>query len=243
MKERSEYWYGEPPEALVTWQLPNHNIHQPLCRIYAMEQINVTELSNLTIMAPYESAEEEKRIKKKVLPKLKFIIYIIYHDEVSKKLTFEFAKTNKWAVPKFTYSTSFFESILYRDLFLVEYKKWKGLDYVGMYSYKVASSNVKVSSLLPVFKGTMTPEILARAKDKGHNFVPFLRSPIKMIHQATWVHSLYWYKIWDTMLMSMGYNQEQIRSCDNTTAFFRSAYGARPDVQLDIAKWMDMAIR
>jgi hypothetical protein len=243
MKERSEYWYGEEAESLITWQLPNHNIHQPLCRYYAMDQINVTDLSDLTIMEPYRSKKEEIYIKDKAIPKLKFIIYIIYHDEVSKVFAFDFAKDNKWAIPTFTRSTQFFESILYRDLFLKEYNKWGGLDYVGMYSYKVAASNVKTSSLLPTFKGTMTPEILARAKENGHNFVPFLRSPIKLIHQATWVHSLSWYKIWDTMLMAMGYSQQQIRSCDNSTAFFRSAYGARPDVQYDIAKWMDRAIR
>jgi hypothetical protein len=176
-----------------------------------------------------------------VMPGLKYLVYIVYHDEASRVIAEAFGANHSWAVPVFVRSTPFFESIAYQDLLLPNSSKWEGLDYVGMISYK-ATNIQQLSPTLPPFKGDYIPEILARAQVEGHDAVPFLRSPYKIMHQATFSHTMHFQVVWYELLKNLGYNEAQIDRCNNERAFFRNAFVARPEITKSASHFFDKAI-
>jgi hypothetical protein len=143
-------------------------------------------------------------------------------------------------------STQFFESIAYRDHLLAQSADWSTpgkYDWVGMISYK--SAMIKTQGAWAVhtaFHGEMIPEIVARSAKEGHDFVPLLRSPLELVPQASFDHSVQFQVAWDTLLKALGYSEEQLRACDKANSFFRSAFVARPQITLQLSKFMDRAI-
>lgn len=67
---------------------------------------------------------------------VKYLIYVVYHDALSKAIAEEFSKNHEWSKPLGIRSTVFFEAISFRDGISFNYEQWKDMDYVGLISYK-----------------------------------------------------------------------------------------------------------
>jgi hypothetical protein len=75
-------------------------------------------------------------IKTKNTGPVKYLIYIIYHDGLSKAIAEEFSLHHDWSKPLGVRMSVFFEAISFRDGISFNYEQWRDVDYVGLISYK-----------------------------------------------------------------------------------------------------------
>lgn len=165
-------------------------------RIAAQPQVDIGMTAANTLGDGYELAKEaaakmKAKSKKKTKDyKPKFIIYIIYHDDESKKVADEFAKAHKWAKPTYIRSTWFFESIVFRDVIPFDYNTWRTMDYVGVLSYKATDIHQPQGedTNWRSFNGREIPYWIETAYYGDYDVMPFLRSFRELMPQALICH-------------------------------------------------------
>ena len=179
-----------------------------------------------------------------LFPRVK--LYVICHDNISFHQALNFTKTRPWTEPVLIKSTVFFESIAFRDVLPFRYREWKNLDYAGIISYKAATT---------VFEGTEgsysfqynpsgIDSLIASAHATGYEVLPFLRSSgPTLMKGGVKYHGKGFKRAWDTLLHSMGFNSTICRKYDESHAFYRNSFLARPAILVQCIQLMNLAMQ
>jgi hypothetical protein len=205
-------------------------------------QINVFNNAAANSLAPMSKVEVIPRIKDP--NNLRFIVYVIYHDDASKMTVTAFTSKHSWAKPLYIKTTKYLESIVYRDYLPFLYDNWAELDYVGLMSYK--ATNITLGPYPGPghyhFEGSTIPDRLRQSAKQGYDVVPFLRTNMTLMNQAIASHTDHFKTVWDLLLYRMGFPDYILRRGDFSEPFFRNAFAARPQWLVRLIRFMNDAI-
>ena len=168
-----------------------------------------------------------------LFPHIKFILYVVYHDDGSEAIARKWCECRPWAVPVKIPTTPFFESIIYRDLFPFLVHEWENLDFMAMATYRSIHIMGGVEGLR---------QHLLFAYSGKFDVVPLIYTRELLIPQAIGGHSKNIVQVWDNVLTSMGYPIELIRQADLTESYFRNSFIIKPKHMKELITFMNRAI-
>lgn len=168
-----------------------------------------------------------------LLPNVKLVFYVLYHNPESKKIALNWCRCRSWAKPIMIPTTPFFESIFYRDFLPYLKHEWESADFVGFGSYRSIFIMGDVAHL---------QLSLAAAANKTYSVVPLLHDNRMLIPQAIEGHSPQFVAVWEGLLTSMGFNHSYIRQFDRVTTFYRNSYITTPGFMKHIISFMNRAL-
>jgi hypothetical protein len=167
-----------------------------------------------------------------LVPELKFKLYIISHDDASYATAKQWSTCKPWAEILRIPSTTFFESIIYKDILPSRVDEWKDLDYVGIATYR----SLKFSPL------EMIKLQLENAHHNGYDVVPLYTTGEYLVDQAVRGHTTEFLTIWDMLLHQQGFSEQEIRRNDRVEVFLRNSMLIRPAWLLRLDTLMSAAI-
>lgn len=168
-----------------------------------------------------------------LIPDIKFLLYVICHDDESERVSQIWAECRPWAVVIKIPTTPFFESIAYRTSLPFLVHEWEKLDYVAMATYRSVHIMGGVDGLR---------QHLLFAQAGKFDVVPLVYTREQLMAQAIGGHSKQFTRAWDATLTALGFSEQSIRQADQTEAFFRNSFIVKPHIMKDIIKFMNRAI-
>lgn len=67
--------------------------------------------------------------------------------------------------------------------------------------------------------------VITNTNNSSYELIPLLPAPhYKLMSQATKTHGIAFKLAWDTLLLSVGYTPNEIRSVDDVIPFFRNCF-------------------
>jgi hypothetical protein len=166
----------------------------------------------------------------------KFLIYIVADNEDSLAMATTFSTQHVWAKPMLIHRTKYFESIVYMDYLPFRYNEWKDLDYIGIMSYEVASTQFAVT-------GSMEALVSAAGLD-GYDVLPFVRSGLPLLTTAAVkVHETGFATSWRALLAALGIPAEVVELHSVSPLFQNNAFACRPLIMKELILVMSAAIQ
>jgi hypothetical protein len=163
---------------------------------------------------------------------IKFKLYIISHDDISFEIAKKWSRCMPWTEIVRITNTNFFESIIYKEYFPKNEKKWENFDFIGLCTYK----SIKYISLKKLKAS------LELAFYRPYDVVPLMLSGEQLMNQATKGHTEKFREVWYYMLTSMGFDLVNIKKLDNIEAFWRNSFIISPRWLKKLTKFMDDSI-
>lgn len=163
---------------------------------------------------------------------IKFRLYVISHDDKSYATAMQWTQCKPWATVVRIPTSSFFESIVYKEVLPQLASEWEGLDFVGIATYR----SLKFSPLEKM------KAYLELGFHKPYDVVPLYTAGENMMQQAVDGHSAQFKQVWDNLLKTMGYSEPQIRNADVAEAFFRNSILIRPSWLKRLSQFMISAM-
>ncbi len=169
------------------------------------------------------------------IPRIKFKLYIIVHDEKSQGIAESWSQCAPWVEILRIDSTVFFESIAYKNNFpfiATREKSWQNLDYVGIATYKT----LKVTSMEKL------KAYLELASAKSYDVVPLMGTGEHLDQQAVMGHGAGFMERWEKLLLSMNYSSDDILKYSKIEVFLRNTYIIKPQWLIMLSRFMSNAI-
>ena len=165
---------------------------------------------------------------KELVPGIKFILYIISHDDASHETALKWSTCKPWAKVVRIPTTVYFESIVYKEILPGLESEWSEMDFVGISTYRSLkfSPMDKIKTLLTV--GHHVP----------YDVVPLFSTGEYLIDQAVAGHTIEYIHIWDMLLQHMGYKEKDIRNNDKIEVFLRNSMLIRPNWLKKLSNFM-----
>ncbi len=163
---------------------------------------------------------------------VKFVLYIICHDDRSCTIAEKWSKCMPWRRVVRIQPSLFFESLAYQTVFPSLEDEWRDLDFVGVSTYKSLK-------FLPLEKLVAYLEL---ASLKPYDVVPLYGSGEFLMRQAVAGHGAQFQVAWDTTLRLVGFSEPQIRAMDNTEVFFRNTFLVRPVWMTRLVSFMNQSM-
>jgi len=167
------------------------------------------------------------------VPNIKFLLYIICHDEKSQEIARKWSKCMPWSRVVVVPSTVYFESAAYATVFPSLSHEWRGLDYVGVATYK----SLKFLSLE---KLKMSLEL---AMYRPYDVVPLYGTGEFLLAQAMAGHTEGFQLVWDTLLTTLGHSVASIRSVDCIEVFLRNTFVISPQWFARLGDFMNKSMQ
>ena len=180
-----------------------------------------------------------------LLPGRRFLLIVLSHDEKSERKAKRWCMCRPWTRMLRVTSSVFFESMVYKDItsILDAESRVQPLDYVALASYRSVQMLPveKLQTLLHLLEASkvcITVTFLQsnslhssnhnRYRYQGHlDVVPLMNYGFPLMSQAIAAHTTAFQVAWDTLLLSMGYSQTDIRAVDGIEVFLRNSFITR----------------
>lgn len=166
------------------------------------------------------------------IPGIKFVLYILSHDELSFNVAVAWSKCKPWTkVIKLT-STVYFESYAYKEVYPQLISEWESMDFVGIVTYRSLK-------FIPLEK---LKAYLELANTKPYDVVPLYGTGEYLMDQAIHGHTKMFQSVWDNLLLALNYDLSDIRKQDETEVFLRNSFIIRPKWLSELMIFMNYAI-
>lgn len=166
------------------------------------------------------------------IPGVKFLLYILTHDERSYSIAVDWCKCMPWARVMNISSTKFFESIAYSEVFLKTTGEWLHLDRVGIATYKTLK-------YLPIEKLKAYIELSVA---KPYDVVPLMPSGEYLMDQAVRNHGSEFEKLWYLLLTKLNFSPNHIKEAARIELFLRNTFIIKPKWLFGLSNFMNKAI-
>lgn len=153
-----------------------------------------------------------------LVPNIKFLLYIISHDDASYQVALKWSRCKPWTRVVRISSTVYFESIIYKEYLPAHAAEWEALDFVGIATYR----SLKFASLEKI------KSYLELAYYKPYDVMPLYASGEYLVDQAVQGHTERFIHVWDALLQNMGFTVQEIRKHDHVEVFLRNSLIIRP---------------
>lgn len=169
------------------------------------------------------------------------LLYLIAHDSASERMARKFSQCKEtWIQPVMINSTVFFESIIYRDVFLPYEAEWAQYDYVITATYKTVGKQLHYNGFTQSLQ--QIEQLLLVARRGEYDIIPFLRSGSGTMSFCMYFHGKPFRRAWDALLTELGYSLPLIRSLDEMKSFYRNIYIISTPMLRELTQFMSRAI-
>jgi hypothetical protein len=150
------------------------------------------------------------------IPNVKFILYVISHDDKSFQLASDWSKCMPWAKVINITSTIFFESIIYQQNLPMLEEEWIQYDFIGIATYKSVQH-------FTIEKLKMSLELLSSSANI-YDVIPLMLSGEYLLEQGIKGHTKEFKFVWETFLHTYGYDYNRIEQLYHIEAFWRNTF-------------------
>jgi len=150
----------------------------------------------------------------------KIIIYVLYFNDETKKITEEKYSRYKWAKPLYIETTEYFENVAYKQLY-AKHNEWTNADYVGTIAYS-AFKKINIDTL---------DKFLNNICDSTNdNFDVIALRPMfhLLLFSYAKKHHPQFEKCWDIIFNGLNYNFKDKSLIDEMKAFYCNYWIAKP---------------
>lgn len=164
---------------------------------------------------------------------VKFLFYIICHDQKSLEIATKWSKCMPWARTVFVQPSIFFESDAYSSVFPGLQEEWSNTDLVGVATYK-SLKFVNIEKL---------KAYVELAYYRPYDVVPLYTSGEYLVPQAVKGHTQEFQSVWDAVLQRVsGLTEPEVRKFDDIEVFFRNSFIISPKWFLRLIFFMQGAM-
>lgn len=169
---------------------------------------------------------------KELVPGVKFVLYIISHDDKSFEIATQYSKCKPWARVVRIPTSVFMESAIYGETLMSRKEEWQGVDFVGISTYR----SLKFA---PLDKLKLLLEV---ATLHPYDVAPLYSTGEYLMNQAIAGHTVEFAQRWNAVLQAQGYTESEIRAQDRAEVFLRNSMLIRPQWLSKLAQQMTTAM-
>lgn len=174
------------------------------------------------------------------------IMFMYYHNNQTQLIARRYAYCKDWIFPVMLFKSPYMESQVYRDLFRpVNLTKWsKEADFIITCTYKHALDEKEIKAgAVNLLTPTHVKYLIHTAVANATDLLPLEMRPLAFLTKSLFnSHGLDAIKAWNILLLKMGYTVDDLDSCNQIYAFWRSAYLVRPRVLQALTQNMTAAM-